>query len=80
LFVNESTLPVLFPLAPATTVLDRLPAAVATVLEAHAGCRTVWTTSSGLSLRPAETPCGPLYGRHGSVDRELAVLVAQHRG
>ena len=37
LFVNESTLlPVLIPFAPAATVLDRFPAAVATVLEAHA--------------------------------------------
>jgi hypothetical protein len=41
LFVNESTLlPVLLPLAPAATVLDRLPAAVATVLGAHAVSRT----------------------------------------
>jgi len=121
LFVNESTLlPVLLPLAPAATVLDRLPAAVATVLEAHAVIRTfiehevaemserrLATTSSrsvvgimnefsylgrsyrlphgedafvGLSLWLAETPCGPLYGRHGSPDRELAALVARHRG
>lgn len=36
LFVNEPTLlPVLMPLAPAGTVIDRFPAAVATVLEAH---------------------------------------------
>lgn len=40
-FVNESTLlPVLLPLAPAATVLHRLRAAVATVLEAHAIGRT----------------------------------------
>jgi len=32
-----------------------------------------------LSLRLAETPCGPLYSRHGSPDRELAALAAQHR-
>jgi hypothetical protein len=30
-----------------------------------------------LSLRLAETPCGPLYKRHGSPDRELAALLAQ---
>lgn len=29
-----------------------------------------------LSLRLAETPCGPLYKRHISPDRELAALVA----
>jgi hypothetical protein len=28
-----------------------------------------------LSLRLAETPCGPLYQRHISPDRELAALV-----
>ena len=118
LFVNESTL--LLPLAPAATVLDRLPASVATVPEAHAVSRTfiehevaemserrLAKTSNrsvlgvmneisylgggyrlphgvddlvGLSLWLAETPCGPLYGRHGSPDRELAALVAQHRG
>jgi hypothetical protein len=33
-----------------------------------------------LSLRLAETPCGPLYGRHGSPDRELAAFAAQHPG
>lgn len=31
-----------------------------------------------LSLRLAETPCGPLYKRHISPDRELAALLAQH--
>ena len=30
-----------------------------------------------LSLRLAETPCGPLYKRHGSPDRELTVLLAE---
>jgi hypothetical protein len=30
-----------------------------------------------LSLRLAETPCGPLYQRHISPGRELAALVAQ---
>jgi hypothetical protein len=29
-----------------------------------------------LSMRLAETPCGPLYKRHISPDRELAALVA----
>jgi hypothetical protein len=31
-----------------------------------------------LSLRLARTPCGPLYKRHGSPDRELAALAAEH--
>lgn len=31
-----------------------------------------------LSLRLAMTPCGPLYKRHVSPDRELAALAAQH--
>ncbi len=31
-----------------------------------------------LSLWLAETPCGPLYNRHGSPDRELAALASQH--
>jgi hypothetical protein len=29
-----------------------------------------------LSMRLARTPCGPLYTRHVSPDRELAALVA----
>jgi hypothetical protein len=33
-----------------------------------------------LSLRLATTPCGPLYQRHVSPDRELAALVAEHTG
>jgi hypothetical protein len=119
LFVNESTLlPVLVPFAPAATVIDRFPAAAATVLEAHALSRTfiehevakmsehhlatttnrsvvgimnefahlggAYRLSSGihdlvvLSLRLAETPCRPLYDRHGSPDRELAAFAAQH--
>lgn len=32
----------------------------------------------GLSMRLAETPCGPLYQRHISPDRELAALLANH--
>lgn len=119
LFVNESTLaPVLMPLAPAATVIDRFPAAVATVLEAHGVDRAfieheianmsdhhVTTTANrsvvgimnefthlgrayrssngaddlvALSLWLAQTPCGPLFGTHGSPDRELAALAAQH--
>ena len=33
-----------------------------------------------LSLWLAQTPCSPLFKRHGSPDRELAALVAQHLG
>jgi len=33
----------------------------------------------GLSVRPAGTPCGPLYKRHISPDRALAALLAQYR-
>ena len=33
-----------------------------------------------MSLRLAETPCGPLYGRHGSPDRELAAYIARGTG
>ena len=32
-----------------------------------------------LSLRLAETPCGPLYKRHISPDRELAAIVRSHQ-
>ena len=32
----------------------------------------------GLSIRLAETPCGPLYKRHVSPDRELAAVLSQH--
>jgi hypothetical protein len=32
-----------------------------------------------LSVRLAHTPCGPLYQRKVSPDRELAALVAPHR-
>lgn len=28
----------------------------------------------------AHTPCGPLYGRHGSPDRELRAFVHEHLG
>ncbi len=122
LFVNESTLlPVLLPLAPATTVLDRLPAAVATVLEAHAvsctfidreaaemsesavsrrpqtggvigivnefshlgrGCGLPHGEDDlvGLSLWLAETPCGPLYSRHGSPTVNSQRSLRRHHG
>jgi hypothetical protein len=33
-----------------------------------------------LSLRLAEVPCGPLYGRHVSPDRELTAFVVQRSG
>ena len=119
LFVNESTLlPVLMPLAPAATLIDRFPAALATLLEAHDVQRSfiedeiakmsdhrltttanrsvvgimneftylgrAYRSSDGaddllaLALWLAQTPCGPLFGRHGSPDRELAALTAQH--
>jgi hypothetical protein len=121
LFVNESTLlPVLVPFAPAATVVDRFPTAVATVLHAHRlsdsfiehelaemtehrlartknrsviGIMNEFARLGGdyrlsnyvhdlvaLSLRLAETPCGPLYGRHVSPDRELAAFAAQRPG
>ena len=32
-----------------------------------------------LSHRLSETPCGPLYARRGSPDREFAAFAAQHR-
>jgi Domain of unknown function (DUF6933) len=35
---------------------------------------------AALSLRLAETPCGPLYGKHVSPDRELAAFAAQRPG
>ena len=119
LFVNESTLlPVLMPLAPAATIIDRFPDALATVLEAHGVQRTfieheiaymsdhrltttanrsvvgimnefthlgrAYRSSNGaddlvaLSLWLAQTPCGPLFGTHGSPARELAALTAEH--
>ena len=121
LFVNETTLlPVLLPLAPAASVVDRFRASVAEVLRAHGISRSfveaevaqmsdhrLATTKNrsvvgimneftflgdasrepgtvldlgALSMWLARTPCGPLYGRHGSPDRELAAFVAQQRG
>lgn len=121
LFVNESTLlPVLVPLAPAATVVDRFADALRVTLQAHAieasfinneiaemrehrVAKTANRSAVGimneftflatyappptneaelieLSLSLAQTPCGPLYGRHGSPDRELRAFVAEHLG
>ena len=38
------------------------------------------TDPLALSLRLSETPCGPLYKRHVSPDRELAALVSHRSG
>lgn len=115
LLVNEVTLlPAVLPMAPARRLLDRLPDAVAELLDAHGvpapvveaerarmtECRVAPTANRSvvgvlsefgalagiepterddllrLSLRLARTPCGPLYRRHVSPDRELAALVA----
>ena len=121
LFVNETTLlPVLLPLAPAASVVDRFRASVAEVLREQGISRSfveaevaqmsdhrLATTKNrsvvgimneftvlgdasrepgtvldlgALSMWLARTPCGPLYGRHGSPDCELAAIVAQQRG
>jgi hypothetical protein len=117
LFTHELTLlPVLVPLAPATSVIDRFPAMRATVLGAHGVgdtfiarelaemtehrlAKTANRSVLGvmnefvdigrhysvngtddlvrLSLRLAETPCGPLFTRHVSPDYELAAFVAE---
>lgn len=116
LLVSQTTLlPVLMPLAPAATLLDRFPDHLAAVLRAHQAPETVVqreaaetadytvaTTASrsltgsmnefaylaeahraadrepdllALSLQLATVPCGPLYARHVSPDRELAALL-----
>ena len=121
LFVNESTLlPVLLPFAPAATVIDRFPKALATVLGRHGvgeafievecaamahhrlaktknrsvvGIMSEFAFLGGayaestdvvdlveLSLVLARTPCGPLYSRQGSPDRELAAHLARRVG
>lgn len=118
LFVNETTLlPVLVPLAPASSVLARFPKAVQAVFGRHglaqpfidaeipqmAEGRLATTKNRSvvgimnefthlgqifreksapldletLSIRLAEVPCGPLYSRHISPDRELKALAAQ---
>ena len=119
LFVNERTLlPVMMPLAPATDLGARFPAAMCDVLAAHdvnpAFVKTEaqlmgscgWSKTKNrsvvgimnefiflseherhhrpaislldLSIRLASTPCGPLWSRHISPDRELRALVDQH--
>jgi hypothetical protein len=116
LLVNESTLfPVLVPLAPAKTVVDRFVTALGTLLtalgarsrfvEAETRQMDQWRLAKTanrsvvgimnefaylgeaymqdhlslleLSLRLSQTPCGPLYKRHGSPDRELAALLSE---
>src|SRR3954451_14071343 len=115
LFVNERRLlPLVMPLAPARTLLHRLPDALAEVLSAHGvparhieaerahalEHRLAVTANRSLvgvlnefahlaeidraekpdllrlSMRLATTPCGPLFQRHVSPDRELAALIA----
>ena len=116
LLVNERTLlPLVLPLAPATTLLDRLPDALTELLSLHRvpaplieaehaealEHRLAPTANRSLvgvlnefafladlhraehphpmrlSLRLATTPCGPLFQRHISPDRELAALIAE---
>ncbi len=115
LLVSEVTLlPVLMPLAPAATLLQRFGPHLAAVLAAHGtpaefidaelqemdqvrlaktASRSVvgimnefsyladaWRQDEpdllALAVRLAATPCGPLYQRHISPDRELAALAA----
>jgi hypothetical protein len=115
LLVSEVTLlPVLMPLAPAATLLQRFGSQLAAVLDAHdtpaefidaelqemdevrlakTASRSVvgimneftyladaWCQDEpdllALAVRLAATPCGPLYKRHISPDRELATLIA----
>jgi hypothetical protein len=119
LFVNETTrMPLFVPLAPATTVVDRLVAEVEAAFRdfgldsafvtgelAQMNEHRIATTASRsvvgsmndfahlaqahrdsgstdlreLSRALATTPCGPLYGSHGSPDRELVAHAAMHR-
>ena len=115
LFVNEPTLlPLVLPLAPAKTLMHRLPDALVELLSAHQvptpliraehaealDHRLAPTANRSLvgvmnefafladlhraeqpdlmhlSLRLATTPCGLLFQRHISPDRELAALIA----
>jgi Domain of unknown function (DUF6933) len=117
LLVNERTLlPVLVPLAPAATLLERLSDHVGEVLHAHRAPERVIAAETQhmcqarvaptanrsivgsmnefayladvfrsdypagpdlleLSVRLSTVPCGPLYARHVSPDRELAALL-----
>lgn len=118
LFVSEHTLvPVLMPLAPTATLLDRFPDHLAAVLRAHqvpepvvaaeaVHTRTYRVAATAnrsllgsmnefahlarahreaqpdpdlleLSLQLGTVPCGPLYARHVSPDRELAALLRE---
>jgi hypothetical protein len=120
LFVSEQTLlPVLVPLAPAVSVLNRFPAQLGDVLagsgaadaslEAEvAGSKSVLATTTTsrsvlgsmnefafladqhrhgdreldllhLSVLLARTPCGPLFARHVSPDRESLAHLATSR-
>ena len=116
LLVNEPTLlPVLMPLAPAATLLARIPEQIAAALSAHGASASIvdeetqrmrdWRLGStanrsvvgimneftylaeawrrdqpqpdlhALALWLATTPCGPLYRKHISPDRELAAIL-----
>lgn len=118
LMVNERTLlPLLMPLAPADTFLDRFPDELFALLEAHRipasviavevasarNARLAMTVNRSLlgsmnefaflaeihrskgtdndlldlSLTLSRTPCGPLYSRHVSPDREVAALLSE---
>ena len=114
LLVSEHTLlPVMMPLAPAATLLDRFPDHLGAVLRAHralepliaseiehmrqhrvgptanrsiVGSMTEFAYLADayraegdpnlveVSLRLSTVPCGPLYSRHVSPDRELAAV------
>jgi hypothetical protein len=119
LFVNEPTrLPLFVPLAPAATVIQRMPQTATTVLTAlglseefitrevtemasHQLTKTANRSVLGtmndfayladahrtphkstdllqLSLRLAQTPCGPLYRSHVSPDREITAYVTEY--
>ncbi len=121
LFVSETTLlPVLFPLAPASSALERFPSHLAQVLRAHGveesvialecsdstECRLAGTSSRSVvgsmnefgfladahraqhaeldllevSMKLSTVPCGPLYKRYVSPDRELHALVNSYTG
>lgn len=116
LLVSETTLlPVMLPMAPASTLLERFPNQLAAVLRRHGvdetvtaaechgtvDCRVAGTESrsvlgsmsefthlanayrSGqhepdlldLSVQLSTVPCGPLFRRHVSPDRELLALI-----
>jgi hypothetical protein len=120
LFVDETTLlPVLVPLAPSGTLVERFTPALAQILtvrgaaldftEAETAEMADWRLAKTanrsvvgimneftylaevyasdqrepnlleLALRLSKTPCGPLYQRHHSPDRELAALLSQRQ-